>query len=38
MFPGNNSQPIAHPSNSFQGLTFSGVHNAPRPPTPIAQV
>ena len=38
MFPGNNSQPISHPSHSFQIPTFSGVRNAPRPPPPIAQV
>ena len=38
MFPGNNSQPISHPSHSFQRSTFSGVPNAPRPPPPIAQV
>jgi len=38
MFPGNNSQPISHPSNSFQRPAFSGVPNAPRPPPPIAQV
>jgi len=38
MFPGNNSQPISHPSHSFQRPAFSGVPNAPRPPPPIAQV
>jgi len=38
VFPGNNSQPISHPSNSFQRLTFPGVPNAPRPPPPVFQV
>ena len=38
MFPGNNSQPISHPSNSFQRPAFSSVPNAPTPPPPIAQV
>ena len=38
IFPGNNSQPISHPSHSFKRMTFSGVPNAPRPPPPIAQV
>jgi len=38
VFPENNSQPISHPSNSFQILAFSGVPNAPKPLPPIAQV
>jgi len=38
VFPGNNSQPISHPSNSFQRLTFLGVPNAPRPPMPVTQI
>jgi len=38
IFLENNSQPISHPSNSFQRLTFSGVPNTPRPPAPITQV
>jgi len=38
MFLGNNSQPISHPSNSFQRPAFRGVPNAPKPPPPIAQV
>jgi len=38
MFPENNSQPIAHPSNSFQRPAFSGVSKAPRPLPLIAQV
>ena len=38
MFPENNSQPISHPSNSFQRLAFFGVHNTLRPLFPVAQV
>ena len=38
MFPENNSQPISHPSNSFQRPAFLGAPNAPRPLPPIAQV
>ena len=38
MFPVKNSQPISHPSNSFQRPAFSIVPNAPRPLPPIAQV
>jgi len=36
MFPSNNSQPISHPSNSYQRPPFQGNPNAPRPPPPIA--
>jgi len=32
-----NSQPISHPSNSFQRPAFPGAPNAPKPPTPVAQ-
>ena len=38
IFPGNNSQPISHPSHSFQRPNFLGVPNAPIPPPPIDQV
>jgi len=38
MFPSNNSQPISHPSNSYQRLPFLGITNAPRPPAPVAHV
>jgi len=33
-----NSQPVSHPSSSFQRPVFSGVPNAPRPPPPVSQV
>ena len=38
MFPSNNSQPISHPSSSFQRPAFQGLPNAPRPPPPVAQI
>jgi len=37
-FSSNNSQPISHPSNSYQRLPFQGIPNAPKPPPPATQV
>jgi len=33
-----NSQPVSHPSSSFQRPVFPGVPNAPRPPPPVSHV
>jgi len=39
VFPSNNSQPISHPSNSFQRPAFQGLPNALIPPPhPVAQI